>query len=165
MGVVNTKSTVVYDRDNRILPPGHLAGCPLMETVGTVEVAAGDDDGSIFRMVRVRSNWRLSEILVANDALTDGTDYDVGLYRTAADGGAVVSKDLFADGVTMASALAYRDLTNNDQAADIAEVEKRVYERLGLTEDPQLEYDVCITANTVGSAAGTLSMKVRFAAS
>lgn len=165
MAVVNTKSTAITNRDAipRVVSPAHLVRAHTFQAVATVEVAAADDDGSVYRMVQVRSSDRISSIMVANDAITGGTDYDIGIYQTTANGGAVVTKDVFADGVTFASALDYRDLTNNDEATDIAEVEFKLWQRLGLTSDPMLDYDICITGNTVGSGAGTLSMKVSFA--
>lgn len=162
MAVANTKSTAITNRDAipRVPCAAHLVRGTLFQAVGAVEVLAADDDGSVYRLARVRSSDRISNIFIANDAITGMTDCDVGIYRTAADGGAVVSKDVFADGVTFASALDYRDLLNNDEATDIAEVEMLVWQRLGLTSDPQVEYDVCVTANTVGSGAGTLAAKV-----
>lgn len=164
MAVVNTKATAITNRDSKpvVISPAHLTRGPVYEAVGTVETAAADDDGSIYRMARLRSSDRISQILLANDAITSGTDYDVGVYRTAADGGAVVTKDVFADGLDLSSAVAMRDVAYNDQAADISEVGMRIWERLGLTVDPMVEYDICITANTVGSAAGTLAMVVRY---
>jgi hypothetical protein len=162
MAVENKKSAAITNRDAtpRVACAAHLVRGPVFVATGTVEVAAADDDASVFRLFRVRSSDKLLNIFIANDAITGMTDCDVGIYQTAERGGAVVTKDVFADGVTFASALDYRDLLNNDDAADIAEVDKLVWERLGLTSDPQLEYDVCITANTIGSGAGTLAGKL-----
>lgn len=164
MAVVNTKSTAITNRDSKpvTLTNAHLVRGTLFEAVGTVETAAADDDGSVYRFARVRSSDRIATIMLANDAITSGTDYDCGIYRTASDGGAVVVKDVFADGLDLSSASAFRDVAYHDQAADISEVQMRVWERLGLTADPMIEYDVCLTANTVGSAAGTLSMRVQY---
>lgn len=164
MAVVNTKSTAITNRDAipRVPSPAHLVRAEAFQAVATVEVAAADDDGSVYRMVQIRSSDRISSLMVANDAITGMSDCDVGIYQTTANGGAVVTKDVFADGVTFASALDYRDLLNNDEATDIAEIEYKVWQRLGLSSDPVLDYDICITANTVGSGAGTLAMKVSF---
>ena len=164
MAVVNTKSTAITNRDAipRVVSPAHLVRAEAFQAVATVEVAAADDDGSVYRMVQIRSSDRISSLMVANDAITGMSDCDVGIYQTTANGGAVVTKDVFADGVTFASALDYRDLLNNDEATDIAEIEYKVWQRLGLSSDPVLDYDICITANTVGSGAGTLAMRVNY---
>lgn len=164
MAVANTKSTAITNADATpvTINSSYIAGASLREMVGTVETAAADDDGSVYRLCRVKSSHRLSDILLANDAITSGTDFDVGVYRTAKDGGAVVSKDVFADGLDLSSAAAFRSVLNHDQATDIAEVEMRLWERLGLSADPLIDYDVCVTGNTVGSAAGTLSMKILY---
>lgn len=166
MAVANTKSSAVSAKDTKplLIPPAHLTRGPVYEAVGTVETAAADDDGSVYRVARLRSSDRISQILLANDAITAGTDYDVGVYRTASDGGAVVTKDVFADGLDLSSAVAFRDVAYHDQATDISEVQMRIWERLGLSEDPQVEYDICLTGNTVGSAAGTLSVVIRYCA-
>lgn len=164
MAVENKKSTAITNRDAtpRVPTPASLVRGPLYEAVGTLETAAADDDGSVFRFARVRSSDRISEIRLANDAITSGTDFDVGIYQTAENGGAVVSKDVFADGLDLSSAVAMRDVLYNDQATDISEVEMQLWQKLGLTSDPQREYDVCVTANTIGSGAGTITMVVRY---
>ncbi|MFN3856542.1 MAG: hypothetical protein ACK4RV_02250 [Caulobacter sp.] len=166
MAVANTKSTVVTGADStpRVLSNPHLARGTLIETVGVCEVAAADDNASVYRFVRVRSSDRISEIMLANDAITGGTDYDVGIYETAAYGGAVVSKDVFADGLDVSSAVAFRDVLYHDAAANIDKAEKRVWEWLGLSADPQKDYDIAATGNTVGSGAGTLALRVRLCA-
>jgi hypothetical protein len=57
MGVVNTKATLIGNADS--VPPtltnSHMNGY-LREMPGTVEVAAADSDGSVYRLVRVPSN-------------------------------------------------------------------------------------------------------------
>jgi hypothetical protein len=163
MGVVNTKATLIGNADS--VPPtltnSHMNGY-LREMPGTVEVAAADSDGSVYRLVRVPSNCRVSELTLANDAITAGTSFDVGIYKTARDGGAVVSAALFASAVDLSSA---HDFTNDlleATATDISQCEKRLWELAGLSADPGIDYDICATGNTVGSAAGTISMKVKF---
>lgn len=164
MATANTKSTAVSNRDNRILTDGHLTKGVVLEAVGTVEVAAADDDTSVYRLGRLRSSDRLAQLLVANDAITGGTVFDFGLYRTAADGGAVVSVELFASNVDLSSAVAFRDLLYEATPTNIDKVEKRLWELLGLSADPQIDYDVCATGATVGSGAGTISAIMRYVA-
>jgi len=133
----------------------------LRESVGTLETAAADDDDSVFRFMPVHSSWRISEILLACDALTGSTSWDIGLYSVGA--GAVVDSDLFASAVNISSGLAaWTNQALESGTAGIENVEKQIFELLGLTVDPNLEYDMCMLANTIGSGVGTISMKIRY---
>lgn len=127
----------------------------------TVEVAAGDDDGSVYRLfASVPSNYIPYEISVHNDAVTGGTDYDLGLYK--ANRGAVVDADVLMDGQSMASARAMTAGWNVGlQAVDVADGTKTLAELSGQT-DPYASYDIALTANTVGTAAGTITVTAIF---
>lgn len=165
MAVANTKSTIITNADAtpRVLTTSKITGGRyLREAAATVETAAADDDGSVYRMVRVPSSARISQILYANDAITSGTVYDLGVYRTAADGGAVVSQELFASDLDLSSAHALTDITFEATATDISKIEQELWQRLGLSTDPGVMYDICFTGSTVGSAAGTISLLVRY---
>ena len=166
MAVVNTKSTAISNADASpaVLNSPRVVNGFLRESVATLETAAGDDDGSVFRFVRVPSNARISSVEYANDAITSGTDYDIGVYDTAAAGGAVVSVNLFADALDLSSAHAFTDVTYETTATNISKVDQELWQLLGLTSDPAKFYDICATGVTVGSAAGTISLRVRFAA-
>lgn len=163
MGVVNTKSNAVTNGDAtpKVMNNSYIDGGMLREKVGFDEVAAADDDTSVYRFVRVSSGARISSIEILNDAITGGTDYDVGLHETEANGGAAVDANLFADAIDIAAGnTAWLDVTF--EALNIDKIEKRVWEALGLTEDPGTEYDVTMTGSTVGTGAGTIAMRVRF---
>lgn len=166
MATANTKATAITNADAqpKVFTPAILSGAYLREAVGTVEVAAADDDGSVYRFARIRSSARMSEITVFNDAITAGTSYDVGLYRTAKDGGAVVDADLFASALDLssASAVAGTQALTEATATNIDKIEKQLWQLLGLSADPMIDYDLCLTGNTVGTAAGTISVRTRY---
>lgn len=165
MAVANTKSTAITNADAQpsVANSPYLENGLIRESVATVEVAAADDDGSVFRMFRVPSNARISQIMFANDAITGGTAYDVGVYQTAANGGAAVDDDLFLSAVDFSSARAqYTDLAFESASRDVSEAEQRLWELLGLSADPHREYDICMTGDTVGTAAGTISGLIRY---
>jgi hypothetical protein len=168
MTTTNPKSQAIINRDAkpRVLTDAHLVRGPLYEAVGTLEIAAADTDASIFRFVRLRSSDRVSTVHVFSDAITGGTSFDVGLYHTLADGSAVVSAALFGSALDLSSAsgVSGTDATFEATITNIALIEKRIWELLGLATDPQIEYDLALTANTVGTAAGTVSVKVRYCA-
>lgn len=164
MAVVNTKSTAITagDATPPTLVSSYISGGVLRESVGTVEAAAADDNDSIYRMVRVPSNARISSILLASDAVTGSSDVNVGIWQTAANGGAVVSENIFADAVDLSNATAFTEVLLETTATDIVQVEKRLWELLSLTVDPQRDYDICLKAVAAASAAGTYSMKVKY---
>lgn len=165
MAVVNSKSTLVTNADASpaVMTANVIAGAVVKESVATREIAAADDDTSVYRFTRIASGARVSQLLFANDAITGGTSFDCGLYDIAANGGAVVDADLFLSEVDFSSARAqWTDLTHESASNDIADVEKVVWQLLGLTSDPQKQYDVCLTGNTVGSGAGTISLTCRY---
>jgi hypothetical protein len=152
MAVVNTKTASVTAKD---ATPSTLGNPRYRISVdgGSVPIAAADDDASVFRVCRVHSSQRIFGVFVTNDAITGGTDYDLGFYRTAADGGALVDKDNIVDGATHATA---RSLPTALPFTTFTDYGKRVWEIAGLSSDPNIEYDICWTANTVGTGAGTL---------
>jgi hypothetical protein len=160
MAAVNTKSLAISNRDAqpKTINPGYLDGGSLRTKRGTVEKATTDSDGSVFRFFPIRSNDVVNSLELFNDALTGATVYTVGLYLPAKSGGSVVSANVFAaSGSLAAASTSGTNLTF--AAVDIANIGKRVWEVLGLSADPQLEYDVALTLTTAGAAAGTISLR------
>lgn len=166
MGTANTKCTTVTNLDATpaTLNDKRLMGGILKEQVGTVEIAAADDNNSVYRVGRVHSSWRISDIIRFNDAITSGTDFDVGLYDTAANGGAVINVNAFADAVSLASAsvTGTNDIYEAGSDVGVEDIEQEVWQMAGLSSDPNKFMDVCYTGVTVGSGAGTLSVKIRY---
>lgn len=167
MSVANTKSNIVTNLDAtpRVQNPLRLMGAVLREQVATVELAAADCDNSVYRMFRVHSSWRLSELTNFTDTLTSAVDADIGFYRTAEDGGAVVNINAIADAVNIATATLTGVQTLWEAGSDngVEDIEKPVWELIGgLTEDPNLFYDLCVTVVSIGGAAGTLSQRLRY---
>lgn len=164
MAVVNTKASAITNADaitkplnSRLVQRGNL-----LESVGTVEAANGDSIGSTYRFARVRSSDRVSSVLLFCDAVTSGA-MDVGLYRTADDGGAVVDADFFASAQSIASAILTGTNITYEAAtgpADVANIEKPLWQILGLSADPGLQYDIVGTLTAATTAAGTISLKV-----
>lgn len=164
MAVANTKSTHITNADATppVLSNSHFAGGRLMETSGTVETLAADDAASVYRLARVPSNCRISSILLASDAITGATASDVGVYQTAANGGAVVDADFFATDVDISTAATvFTEVLLEATATDISKCEQALWQLLGLSSDPCIFYDIAVTVNDV-TAAGTISMKVKY---
>lgn len=170
MAVVNTKSTAVTNADAATQTNLSLkiAGGRLRESVGTVEAVNGDSIGSTFRLARIRSGDRVSRVLLSCDAISSCAG-DIGIYDiTSVNSGAVVDADFFASAQSLASALVNADVTHEADAADAgagfghADVEKPLWQALGLTSDPGKLYDIAVTLTAAAAANGTIAMKVQY---
>lgn len=141
-------------------------GSNLVVMVATEEIAAADDDGSVYRLFKsVPSSYIPVEISIMSDGITGGSDYDLGLYEVGA-GAAVVDKDILMDGQTMASALTRASGHQLGlQTVAIENVGKTLGELavIGAATEEIAAYDIALTANTVGTAAGTISVIAIFA--
>jgi hypothetical protein len=142
----------------------YATGGRVRAAVETVELSTSETATSTIRMVRVHSSWRIEKIELFNDAMTSGA-FDIGLYKSAADGGAVVDADAYASAVSIASARTTpTEVTFESGVKDISQIGNRVYQDAGLTTDPSLWYDVTLTITTVPGAAGTVSLRVEYVA-
>lgn len=157
---VENKYTNTLIAANTPAPAIVSSGAKLVVFAATFEIAAADDDGSIYRIFKSVPSWLIPvRIEVGCDAITGGTDFDLGFYKKLADGGAVIDKDNLMDGQTLATASLM--LLNGLGAVDVANIEKRFFELAGYTNLTDLpEVDIALTANTVGTAAGTVSVRM-----
>lgn len=137
-------------------------GTESIEAIVTFEVAAADDNGSIYRVLKnVDPSMIIKDIEVLNDAIAAGTDYDLGFYEPLERGGAVLDADILAGPIDMSSARIHGAGVSGLSAVDIANAGKRIFELLGHTLNTRkLGYDLAVTANTVGTAAGTITLKI-----
>ena len=144
----------------------NVAGNKLVCIVNTFEVAAADDDGSVYRIAKNLSpDWIPVKIEINNDAITSGTDYDLGFYETSNGwgDGAVIDKDELADGLDMSSGAANGSEKNGMGAVAIENIGKPIYLLCGHTiKTKKPGYDLAFTANTVGAAAGTITTRAWF---
>lgn len=164
MAVVTQKSTSITNVDAGDLNPNYKSRGVLREAVDTIELANGDSIGSTYRMFRVWSGWRVSDLIVDSDDIGTTTAGDIGLYRSNADGGAVVDADFFASALVLnAGALSGSNVTHESGVVDVANKGKRLWEQLGLTADPGYWYDVVLTLTAAADAAGTFTLRGRFA--
>jgi hypothetical protein len=171
MAVVTTKSTQLTNRDavpRVINNPAASAGA-VQQAIGTLECANGDSIASIYRMLQIPSN-AVGEILkLYCDAITSGAA-DIGIYRTIADGGAVVDVDFYASAQSIAAAITTgteiqheADATDAGAGFGLADLEKPLWQRLGLTSDPGVTYDIAVTLTAATTAAGTLGLRLYYA--
>lgn len=126
------------------------------------EVAAADDDLSVYRIAKaVQPDAIIKEITLFNDVITSATDYDIGLYETTGEdgtAGAAIDADVYLDGEDISGGNTRASFVNGLTNIAIENVDKRIYENAGHTLTTKvIGYDIAITANTVGSIAGTIS--------
>lgn len=142
--------------------PAFSQGAATYMSVATVEIAAADDDGSVYRFFKgVPGDLILVSAKLSCDAIANATDYDLGLYET--NSGAVVDKDCFADGINISAGYAFGAEKEMCVTVDVANIQKRIYEIGGHTiVTRKHSYDIALTANTVGTAAGTVSIRAIF---
>ena len=133
----------------------------IIQLIGLVAVVAADDDGSKYRVFKaLPSSFRPTEIIVQTTAITNGTDYELGVYEVGV-GGAVVSKGLFMTGQTLASASRSLDGLANVTLPNLGAC-KTIAELLGLTPTTaKAAYDVVLTGDTVGTVDGTVRIIMR----
>lgn len=162
--VVAVKSTTITNLDAAqvVRAKAFANGAALKEWIETNEVANGDSAASTYRFFRVPSWVRVSELLIDSDDIGTTTTGDIGLYRTAQDGGAVVDADFFASAVVLnAGALANSQAAHESAVIDLPNYGKRLWEQLALTADPQVYYDVAVTLVGAADAAGSITLRLR----
>lgn len=164
MAVVTTKATAITNRDAtpQVLNNAILEGGIPREFVGTIEAGNGDSIGSKYLFGSIPSNARVSQILLSVDGGGTVGAGDIGLYDTTANGGAVVDADFFASAQSIVAALTNSDVTHESGVFGKEDVEKRVWEALGLASDPKKDYDVVMTLTTATDAAQTVSLRGKY---
>lgn len=163
MAVVNLKSQVVTDQDaSPAVKTSQLeVGGAIREAIGVVQTNSDDSSGSTYRMVRLPSRARVTQVLLSSDDSGTTGDTDVGLYL--ADGGAVEDADFFASAVDInAAALSHSDVTYESGVVGPEDQSKRLWEQLGESEDPNVMYDIALTLTEAVTAATDIALKVRY---
>ena len=159
MAVVNTKAQALQNADAKpvVFNNARVTRMDLHASVGTVESVSGDNTGSTYRTSRFPSNAKVSEVLLSNDALGGGCAADIGIYL--AEEGAVVDADVFGSAVSLIAAQTKLDVTHESGVYDFADIDKPIWEVLGLSADPQVDYELVATL-TADSASTTAPSSV-----
>lgn len=184
MAVVNTLSQIItnYDASPRVLTSGFLAGANDTVGVGTVAAAATDSIGSTYRFAFISSGVRIEDIQMMNDATTAGI-WQLGVYdndqqpcvtttggvvTTAAPSVVPVANANLIFGAGISTAAQNPNWKSVYSPAVLAggfaatNVQKRVWELLGLDLDPEYVFHIVLTATTAPTAAGNISLQYTF---
>lgn len=162
--VVTVKSSVITNRDatpsvlsNRMLQGGEVKHCRAQAAI-----ANGDSIASKYLFFSIPSNAMVVSVRASAPDIGTTTAGDVGLYKETKDGGAVVDADFFKAAVVLnAGAISKSELVNGN-VITVALAEKRVWELLGLTADPDLIYDVVLTLTGAADAAGNVELELDY---
>jgi len=170
MAVVTVKAGAITNRDAspRVLTNGAIARAGLKQAVGFVELTNGDSIASKFILAQIPSNAVGEIVKLYCDAITTCAA-DIGIYRNTADGGAVVDVDFYASAQSLASAITTgtevqheADATDAGSGYGLADLEKPLWQRLGLSADPGVVYDIVATLTAAAGSGGTLGLRVQY---
>jgi len=140
-----------------------VSGGLLRQSVAFLEVAA-KTAASYYHMLTIPSNATGIELIFACDDLGTTATVDVGLFDTTANGGVVVDADFFASAIDCnAAALAPFPIQHESAVYGLQDIEKPLWEALGLSADSLVDYDVVITSVGAIDQAGTMNLSVRYA--
>jgi hypothetical protein len=162
------KSTAIANRDAvpRVINNPGAGGRGLVRQIQgyLASVPASLSITSVIRMCEVPAHATVHSLTFASAAQTAGK-FDIGLYRTNADGGAVVDQDFFATAVDCASAVVLTDETNESTTNTIAKQNQPLWQAVGATEPPPgTMYDIALTvvATDVTTGTGAVGLKALY---
>lgn len=156
MGTSALKSPAITNDDAtpRVINDAGVDGGAIRSKIGYVTAAASDDTSSVYRFVRVPSNAYIRAVKFASAASGATGQVNIGVHQTPANGGAVVDADLFATALDPGgAAIALTDVTFESGEYTYAEAHKPLWEVLGLSADPNRDYDITASvAETIADA-------------
>lgn len=126
---------------------------------GIIEGSTSEDSGDILSFFLIPSNAVVKQVLLSCDAIASTGAMDIGIYQTADNGGAVVDADHFGSAVVLTSALKNSDVTHESGVYGIEDKDKPLWEALGLSADPQIDYVVAGTLTADLGGAGTICLE------
>jgi hypothetical protein len=164
MAVVTVKSNAITNRDATpvAISNGRINGGEMLHARAVLAIANGDSVGSKYLGVSLPSNAVPVSVRLSAPDIGTTTAADVGLYKSTRDGSAVVDADFFKAAVVLnAGAIAKSELVNGN-VITLANGEKAIWDALGLSADPNLQYDVGLTLTGAADAAGTVLLEVDY---
>lgn len=164
--VVTVKSTQITNRDATpaVINNRTVQGGEVRHARGVCAIANGDDIGSKYIFCSVPAQALITSIRISSPDIGTTTIADIGLYRTTADGSAVVDADLFASALSLKDgALSKSEVLFESTTITLANSEKRLWQHIAaLTADPQCLYDVAATLTAAADAAGSVLLEVDY---
>lgn len=156
--VTHNASAAVVDVD----VAARFLGSQVIAVPFSFEVAAADDNGSIYRFASIPANAMIKSLKLYSDAITGMTSVEFGVYKPLTQGGAVIDRDAIAVAVDISAgkAVLTEMLIPTSAAGAQDAIGKPIGIVAGIAAADMSKYsnlDVCLYAGTVGSAAGTIA--------
>jgi hypothetical protein len=158
MAVVTAKSSMITNRDAtpQAQTNSGIARARLHRSIGVVAIANGDSVGSKYLALSIPSSAIVSSLNISAPDIGTTTAADVGLYKSTFEGGAVVDADFFKAAVVLNAGAITKSEVLFGNVVTVANAEKRLWEHLGLSADPQIMYDIVLTLTGAADAAGSV---------
>lgn len=136
--------TTVLTADAKHIVPGGLNSAQSLTFCGSIKALSTTSD--VMRIIKnVPSNFRITTVWAGGDDASAAGAFDLGVYQTELNGGAVVDADRFG------SALAKNVNAEVFAESTVLTPYKRglrLWEILGLSADSYRQYDICATPTT-----------------
>jgi hypothetical protein len=121
---------------------------------------------SVIRMVEVPAHCYLKHVFFASAAQGAGA-FDIGLYRTNADGGAVIDQDFFASAIDCASLVKLADVIQESAVHTVADFAAPLWSAAGVTAPgpaPGTMYDIAlvVTGTDVTTGTGAVYLEAQY---
>lgn len=166
-------STVIANRDAvpLVLSNPNYARSQTKSTYGFVLAVTADTTSSVYRMVQIPSNARVTSIKVVSDALSTSAAINVGVYYSntaksitsgASLGGAAISATFFCSALSVSSALALTDETNQASNMTIPVRQQPLWQAVGLATDPECYLDIVITPSSAITTGGNIGIEANY---
>jgi len=141
------------------------SGAEMVVMVAKVSVLAADSDGSIYRLFKVNKNLVPVSIDINCSTITGGTVWDLGIYKMLELGGTVKDADVMMANADLSGGKAIGSEQNGLADLGIANIGKQIWELAGETDenDADNNYDIALTADTVGTSDGQIYVRAVFA--
>lgn len=163
MATENVLSGSITNRDATPAVRNNGQGAGVRRVFGTAEAAAAGDAGSTYRLCSIPSNARAIRVVLACDDLGTTATLGVGIYQTTDNGSAVVDATFFASAVNANTAAVAETMVSHESGTyNIDDIEKPLWQALGLSADSNRDYDVVVTSAGDIDAAGTITLIVDY---
>lgn len=157
MAVVNLKSAYITNRDAtpRVLNDSAAVDGKLRSASAVITITSGDNIGSKYALFELPSNAVVKSLRVSAPDIGTTTTFDVGLYETTRNGGAVVAANFFRAALAVNAGAQTKTECAFSNIITFANALSRLWQLVpgSLTRDPVKKYDVVLTLT--GTADGT----------
>jgi hypothetical protein len=160
------KSTAITNRESspRVINNPGMGSAGVLRCVQgyLASVTASLSGTSVIRLCEIDAFAVVDRVAFQSAAQTAG-NFSIGLYKTNADGGAVVDMDFFASRIDAAAAVVITDVTNESTTYTIAKQNQPLWQAAGVASAPPAgtKYDVCATVDTTDVTTGTGAIGVK----